>query len=202
MLQLSKEYSATIVTGTSLLLPESRQIAQLLLDGVYKDGWNKAIVVDNILQKRSPKTAQGIAALIRDRLQLMKPELWDFVAKADTTLASQALLASIVKHSHLIGDFMDQVLRENIEQFKPEIGRRDWELYFETCQQVAPEIKNYSETTLKKIRRITFRILADVQYLENINSGRLTPVYLDPELLDYLKTNHEDYVLRCLNVYS
>ena len=52
----NKIYNGEIVAG-SLLLEESRKIARLLLEKVDSDGWRQAIVLDNILQKRSPSAA-------------------------------------------------------------------------------------------------------------------------------------------------
>jgi len=51
-----KIYDGGIVAG-SLLVPESREIARLLLQGGDKAVWKDAIMRGNILQKRSPETA-------------------------------------------------------------------------------------------------------------------------------------------------
>ena len=56
-------YKANITAG-SLLVPESRKVAQLLLEGVDKTNWKDAIENQNILQKRSIATASRVAALI------------------------------------------------------------------------------------------------------------------------------------------
>ena len=52
-----KIYNSSIISG-SLLMEESRNIADLLLKKVGSDQWYQAIVVENILQKRSPVTAK------------------------------------------------------------------------------------------------------------------------------------------------
>ena len=69
-------------TKASLLVTESRIIADLLLDNVDEDHWHQAIVVDNVLQKRTQNTAKTQAGLIRNRLGTMGPELWTIVARA------------------------------------------------------------------------------------------------------------------------
>ena len=50
-------YNGEIVAG-SLLIPESRKIARLLLNGSDAKTWHQSIFVDNILQKRSPEAAR------------------------------------------------------------------------------------------------------------------------------------------------
>ena len=63
-------YSGDISAG-SLLITESRKIVELLLKQVNDDAWHKAIVIDNILQKRSPVAAKRQARLIKNRLILI-----------------------------------------------------------------------------------------------------------------------------------
>ncbi len=58
-----KLYNGEIVAG-SLLIPESRKIADLLLQEVSEEEWYQAVIIDNILQKRSPASAKRQAQLI------------------------------------------------------------------------------------------------------------------------------------------
>ena len=50
-----KQYQADLSAG-SLMLPESRVIAGLLLQHPDDSGWQQALRVDNVLQKSSPAT--------------------------------------------------------------------------------------------------------------------------------------------------
>ena len=59
-------YNAEISAG-SLMLPESRRVAKLLLGHPTKEAWLEALKRDNILQKKSPATARRQARLIRNR---------------------------------------------------------------------------------------------------------------------------------------
>ena len=56
-------YNAEISAG-SLMLPESRRVARLLLTHPATEQWFEALKVDNILQKKSPATARRQARLI------------------------------------------------------------------------------------------------------------------------------------------
>ncbi len=60
----SKIYKGDITCG-SLLVRESRIIADLLLDKADDRAWHQAIVIDNVLQKRSPETAKRQTRLIK-----------------------------------------------------------------------------------------------------------------------------------------
>ena len=114
-------YNGEIVAG-SLLIRESRKIARLLLKNADSEAWHQAIVVENILQKRSPVAAKRQARLIKNRLSLMNPELWDIVDKGPIDSIIQALLAATIKHSHLVGDFMDTVIRQHWQTFTKKVS--------------------------------------------------------------------------------
>ena len=89
----SKKYKANI-GGGSLLVRESQVIARLLLENLDNSNnsnnfdnfsnskaWYQAIVIDNILQKRSPETARLQARLIKNRLTLMKRNFWNSLTR-------------------------------------------------------------------------------------------------------------------------
>src|SRR5690348_7739746 len=109
-------YSADITAG-SLKVPESRIVARLLLDGVSGPAWKDAIERENVLQARSPATAKRLARLIRLRLETMDADLWKLVRDGTGPVATHAALAAAVKHSPLLGDFLDLVVRDQFRSF-------------------------------------------------------------------------------------
>ncbi len=192
-------YNGENVAG-SLLIPESRKIARLLLNGTDSADWHQTVIVENILQKRSPTAAKRQAKLIRNRLELMTPELWAMVDKGTSDVAIQAILAASIKHSRLLGDFMDKIIREHWRTFTPKISIKDWETLLDACTQIEPAILNWSKTTLSKLRQVVFRILAEAKYIDGTRSLKLLPVSIVPEVHQYLKKHQENYVLRCMEV--
>ena len=104
-------YKADITAG-ALKLPESRLVADLLLRKADAEGWKDAIVTKNVLQARSPATARRLTKLIRGRLETMEPDLWKLVRDGKGTVATHAVFAAAVKHSPLLGDFLDLVVGE------------------------------------------------------------------------------------------
>ena len=192
-------FNGEIVAG-SLLIRESREIARLLLKNPDQDRWHQAIVVDNILQKRSPVAAKRQARLIKNRLSLMDADLWEMVDKGSTDVAIQALLAASIKHSRLVGDFMDTVIRQHWQAFTNKITVKDWKEYLERCVQVDPNVDKWTDLTRSKLKQIVFRILAESKYITSTRLPQLLPVSIVPEVKKYLINNSEDYVLRCMQV--
>ncbi len=192
-------YNGEIVAG-SLLIPESRHIARLLMANADEDTWHQAIVIDNVLQKRSPAAAKRQAKLIRNRLSLMTPALWEMIDQGSNDAATQAILAATIKHSHILGDFMDQVIRRYWQTFATHISTTDWNAFIETCIQKEPAIGTWTDTTMAKLKQVVFRILAESKYIDTTRSLKLLPVSIIPEVKKYLVKNSEEYVLRCMNI--
>lgn len=192
-------YKADITAG-SLKVAESRIVAGLLLRKVNADGWEKAIIEDNVLQTRSEATAIRIGRLIRKRLELMNPDLWRLVRDGTGTVATHAVLAAAVKHSPLLGDFLDLVVREQYRLFNMALSNKLWDDYLDDCRGRDPDMPIWNESTRKRLRSSVFQILAQAGYIENTRSKRLQTVHIASQVLQYLERHNEHYVLRCIKV--
>lgn len=179
---------------------ESRKIARLLLDNANPDAWHQAVVIDNILQKRSPATSKRQARLIKNRLSLMEPELWDLIVRGSSDVTVQALLAAAIKHSPLLGDFMDTVIRQHWRTFIKKLNDKDWKDFINTCVQVDPSIEQWRASTRAKLKQVIFRILAESKYIDNTKDLKLLPVSVIPEIRQYLLKNSEHHILHCMEV--
>ena len=183
-----------------MLIPESREVARLMLENVHGEAWNRAVKVENVLQKRSPESAWRISQYIKKRLGLMKPGLWKLVYAGSSTVTAHALLASGIKQSRLLGDFMILVLKEKWLTFDNIISPKDWSHFMELCIQKDDHAAAWSEKTVRKLRQVTFRILVEAKYIDSASSPRLLPVMIEPEVREYLVENSEDYVIRAMEM--
>ncbi len=192
-------YKADITAG-ALKLPESRIIADLLLRGVDAEGWKDAIVTKNVLQARSPATAIRLTKLIRGRLATMGPDLWKLVQDGKGSVATHAAFAAAVKHSPLLGDFLELVMGGQYRVFGKALTNKMFADYLDGCRERDPDMPLWNESTRQRLRSSVFQMLAQAGYLENTRSLKLQTVHVAEQVLRYLKASHEDYVLRCIQV--
>lgn len=188
------------IAGGALKVPESRVVAGLLLDRVDDQGWHDAIVVGNVLQKRSPGTARRQATLVRSRLSTMGPGLWRLVRDGSTPVATHAVFAAAIKHSALLGDFLDLVVREQFRIFRPDLPRRLWHDFVARCRDREPDMPPWQDSTVDKLGDSVYRILTEVGYLADTRRHLLQPVRISSEVMAYLREHDEEYVLRCIQV--
>lgn len=190
-------YRADIAAG-SLKLRESRVIADLLLGGVDAASWKQAIVKDNALKAKNPATALRLGRLIRQRLETMTPELWRMVRDGTVVVATHALLAAAIKHSPLLADFLDLVVRDQYRRFGETLPRKLWYDFLEGCRGRDPQLPQWREVTMRRVGSSVFQILAQAGYLADTRSLRLQRPPIPTEVIGYLERNREDHVLRCI----
>ncbi|MGC4033253.1 MAG: DUF1819 family protein [Tepidisphaeraceae bacterium] len=192
-------YSADITAG-SLKIPESRAVADLLIRGLSDEEFRRAIVEENVLRSRNPRTSIRVARLVRQRLAQMKPDLWRLVRDGSGNTSTHAVFAAAVKHSPLLGDFLDFGVREQWRTFSPTLPKRLWEEYLHGCRERDPEMPQWNDSTRRKTGTVVYHMLQQAGYIENTRSLKLLTVHVADPVVHYLMDNSEDYVLRCLQV--
>lgn len=192
-------YKATI-SSTALRVRESRIVADLLLQGLSEAAWKDAIVGQNVLQVDSAVAVIRSANILRARLKPLGEGLWKMVRDGGRILATQATLAGAIRHSRLLGDFMDITVRDQLAVFSKKLERRMWSEYLEGCRGRDPDMPHWSDATIAKLRSVVFSMLAEAEYLKDTRSLLLQTVFVDRELATYLRDRSASYVLRCMEV--
>jgi hypothetical protein len=165
-------YRADIAAG-AIKLRESRVIADLLLRENDAAGWREAIIEKNVLQARNPASAKRLTTLIQGRLETMGPDLWMLVRDGSAAVATHAVLAAAIKHSTLLGDFLDLVIRDQYRLFKAVLSYGLWEDYLDDCRGRDPEMPDWQESTRRRLRSSVFQILAQAGYIEDTRTRKL-----------------------------
>ena len=192
-------YTSSVANG-ALYVRESKLVAGLLLDKVSPERWKKTIYDENILQARSPRFARKVANLARARLRNMSPELLKLIRDGSYQISLHATLAAAVKHSCLLGDFLDLSLRSQYRAFAVELPLSIWEDYLVECRARDTAMPHWTESTHRSLRTAVFQILTQAGYIEAVDKLRLQTVHISDPVIRRLELDREDYVLRCITV--
>ena len=193
-------YNAEISAG-SLMLPESRRIADLLLTSPSREQWFAALKLDNLLQKRTPATAYRQAQLIRKRLETLEDEGLKLIATGSHEIAMQLLFAAAVKHSRILADFLLDVYAGKLRRLEQNLSpAKDWDVFMAECVQRDPELANLSASTKAKVLQVILRVLAEGHYVDSTRTLRLTPPHLHPDVVSYLKRHGDTEVLAIMDM--
>ena len=180
----AKTYLGDIIGG-SIMLRESRLIAQLLLQHPDDEAWERAVVEENLLQKSSVHSAKRMASTVRKRLEAMSDTFWTDLLNAPDDLARQMLMLAVMCQSPVLIDFMATEVADARRMYREAMRSEDWPEFFASRQRVITGLERFSPSSIQKMGSNIFKILADVGYLESARSKRLKAVYLLPEIREW-----------------
>ncbi len=181
-------------------MPESRVIAGLMLRGLKGKPFQQAISRENVLQTRSKNTSQGLAKLIRRRLEHLPEPMLKLVRDGSVIEATHACLAAAIMDSFLLGDFLDLVMRPLYRTFKETLPLSSWRDYLEDCRSRDPDMPRWTDETTSRLRSSVFKTLAEAGYLNNTKDRKLQNVHVVRPVIKHLEESGNDYVRRCVEV--
>ena len=168
------------------MIAESRRIANLMLTSPSEADWDRAIKVENILQK-TPATARRQARLLRNRLGMLDNAGLALVSEGVAEVCIQALLAASIRHSRLLGDFLRDVYIEDARKLERTLSHKQWDAFLSECEHRDDAVAGWSESTREKLFQVIVRILAESKYLDSTRKLGLTPPMLHPKTRAWLK---------------
>ena len=193
-------YSAEIVAG-SLLMNETRKLAEVLLRDRSKAAWLDAVIGENILQKKTQSTAKRMAGLIRHRLETGDAEIWKLIANGDFELSLQATLVLVLRRSRLLADFMSEVLGLKMRRLDFKLVQKDWDDFLQECELRDPVVVGWSELTKAKLFEVIVRILAEGRYLNSSKEKMIQGVMIRPEIRAYLEATNDQITLASMELH-
>ena len=175
-------YNMSFTAGAAML-NETHAVASALLDC---DGdWDKTKEVtfkENLMQKDNE-----LAMLVNSTVSVRR----------------LIVLLAICKAHPFIYDFISEVVRDRFYNQYERISYADFNEFYNENKYVHPELEKVTEQTVAKMRQVIFRILEQLEIIEDVESGILRRPYLsesverlvvkdDPKWLAiYLYSNNE-----------
>jgi hypothetical protein len=188
------------LTGGSLMVRESRVIADLLLKEATSEEWLDAIQTDNRLQKPTAATARRIAQSIRKRLERMEPSFWQAIRDGDDELATQASFCAVLERNLLLVEFIESVLRDAFVTQAGKLHVWQWNDFLDERAHKDSALADWSMTTKRKTGQVAFRILAEVGLLTDTRSLTLQHLLVRPEVRVLLDDTYRHRIRGCLEV--
>ena len=81
-------------------------------------------------------------------------------------------------------------------------GKIDLNTYFMRLQEQNDAVAGWSDTTIAKLKQILARVLVETEYLDNVRSDHLNPVWLQPILEDAIRASGDVNLLPVFNCFS
>jgi hypothetical protein len=169
------------MTAAALRYHEAKIVAELFIETRDWSTVEKRVLSDNLLQKSTSATAKREFGELKHRLSSLCEITLGSFATADLSELKYLAFLSCVKYYRLLNDFMIEVVRNKIQMFDYQIIESDWANFIESKKAHVPKIEHSSETTLKKIRQVIFKMLADAGIIDDIKNRFIQPPLLSRE---------------------
>lgn len=191
------------ITRSPFLFYEMRTTAKLIREGLSDEEMIDRIMTDNLFQYPTEKSIRQMAKDCITRLKGLDDEsLVEAIASQSSDTAKQICLYAMMKQYRLVWDFMITVIGEKYRLQDFSFGQMDVNVFFMRLQEQDDYVAGWSENTVKKLRQILIRILSENDYLDNIKSDHINPVWLNPILENAIKNNNDDRALTAFNCFS
>ena len=191
------------ITREQFLFYEMRTTAKLICEGLEDNEIIDRIVEDNLFQYPTEKSIRRMAKACIVRLKgICDIDLVEAVASQSSETAKQICLYAMMKQYRLVWDFMITVIGEIFRLQNFSFSQMDVNVFFMQLQEQDDYVAGWSESTMKKIRQILIRVLAENEYLDDIKADHINPVWLNPVLENAIRSNNDDRALAAFNCFS
>lgn len=189
---------ASDLIGGSLMVRESRIVADLLLSGADGATWKAAIIEENRLQKARPATARRMAQAIRKRLERLPAPFWQALRDGDDQLATQVAFCAALARNLLLVEFLETVVADAVVTQAETLEPYQWDDFLSERAQRDPSIHGWTVSSRRKMNQVVFRMLSEIGLMESVRSRRLRPLLLRPEVVNLLERHHLKRLQDCL----
>lgn len=191
------------ITREQFLFYEMRTTAKLLSSGMDEEQVVKEIVRENLFQYPTERLVSRMAKTCIKRLKAMDDEnLIEAIAKQPADVAKQICLYAMMEQSRLVWEFMLTVIGEKYRLRDSSFGKIELNTYFMRLQEQDDTVASWSDTTITKLKQVLARVLVENEYLDNVKSDHLNPVWLHPVLENAIREKGDLAVLPAFNCFS
>lgn len=152
--------------------------------------------IDFVNELGAGKSATGkrIYREVIKRLSCLNKQQLKLLVNSSLDVQKQLAYFAACKTYLFIRDFAVEVLREKYLVFDNEVTDGDYLSFLRRKQDLHPEIEQLTETTNKKIRQVTFKILEQAGIINNVKEKEIQPQLLEMELLNVIAEDNPGWL--------
>lgn len=181
-------------TTCSLLVPETIEVIKKYQE--LKD-WNKVrelVIEDNILQKNAISSRKRIFSELKRRIKSLTNQELSIITQLGDSQLKYLVFLSILKTYRFIYEFMVEVVLQKYLLFDYKILNSDYESFFESKQLNVEQLNQITDTTKYKLKQVLFRMLEEVQIIDDTKNKIIKKPYLDEELAKVIVLDNPNYL--------
>lgn len=152
--------------------------------------------VDYVNELGAGKSATGkrIFREVSKRLTFLNPQQMKLLVNGSLDVQKQLAFYAACKSHLFLRDFVVEVLREKYLVFDYQVTEGDYLSFVRRKQDLHPELESLSETSVKKIRQVTFKILEQAGIINSVKAKEIQPQLPELDLVDAITTDSKEWL--------
>ena len=179
------KYSASL-TSDAFLYYELKQVLKLKIGGFSDKEIRDKVINENIFQYKSKESSKRLVSSIFTRIKVLDDILIKMLLEEPMDTGKIINLYTIMKTSRLFYEFMNEVVRENLEFNYDVLEKKDINIFFTGKAEQDEIVAGWSETTKRKLKQVILKILSEANILDDTKSCKLSRLIIPIELKDYI----------------
>lgn len=123
------------------------------------------------------------------RYKLLTSAQRNIIVDIDVTAQKQMAMIGICKLYAFIKDFIVEVVREKFLGLDFKLTDGDYRSFFNRKLELHPELENFSESTVKKAKQVTWKILEEGGLIDNTKDRNILPQFVNQKVINVTKSD-------------
>lgn len=167
--EAQSRYALSFTSG-NLLMREALVAAPIYLRERNWPEVRRRIEEGNLLQARTKSSGSRLALEVVKRLAVLSPDELELLLESTLTERGHILWAAACRRYTFIGEFAEEVLREQFLVLAPTLEYSDFDSFVRGKALWHNEVANLKDSTLQKLRSTLFRMMVEAGLLSEDNS--------------------------------
>ncbi|WP_163710185.1 DUF1819 family protein [Mangrovibacterium lignilyticum] len=142
------------------------------------------------------KTATGKRRynVIKKRIETLTRRQVDILASGSLTEQRHIAFLATCKAHLFVRDFTVEVIREKLLLYDYELSEGEYISFFRRKAELHPEMENLTETTKKKIKQVTFKMLEQAGIIDDVKSKMIQPQLLEEKVIQAIAEDNKEWL--------
>lgn len=175
-------------TGASMKFHDFMRLAYYV-DENQIDVMEEAPDPNLIMGRSNSRTNKREFRELLKRYKLLTPAQKSLIVDLDVNGQRQMAMVGICKLYAFIRDFIIEVVREKFFALDFKLTDGDYQSFFNRKMELHPELEEFSESTAKKARQVTWRMLEQGGLIDNTKDRNVLPQFVNQQVVNVVRSD-------------
>jgi hypothetical protein len=139
---------------------------------------------NQIMRRENTRTNKREFQELIKRYLTLTPAQRNLIAELDANSQKHLALLAICKAYPFIRDFIVEVVREKFLTLDFQLTDGDYQSFYNRKLELHPELETFAESTTKKARQVTWRILEEAGLIDNTKDRIILPQFVNQRVIN------------------